>query len=122
MRQIRSWSGHRPRRPYDSDMHLSSALPLFGIGALFSGIGLVLVTNFKGAATWHAKASLAMTDFMRHIPPWSMTKFAKKSSEERVAWAVAMDRFIGGVFTLAGGLVLCLGIATLLGWASGSSQ
>jgi hypothetical protein len=68
----------------------------------FGAVGLVLATDFRGVATWHARRSVGMF--------WQPT-------EERVSRQVVLEKVIGWAFTafaMIGLVVVIAVIASLL--------
>jgi hypothetical protein len=82
------------------------------IGAVFLVIGVVLFTDFKGAATFHVKASIRSGETVRRIPPWRW--LPERTDEERFHFAMRLERFIGASFALAGLAVVLISAVQLL--------
>ena len=99
-------------------MHMGAAAGILALGAFLVGLGLALATDYRGVATWHSGLSVRSSAWLKRVPPWSLTRLARRTYDEDAAWALRLDRIIGAVFAAAGIAIFVEGIAVLFGWAS----
>ena len=85
--------------------------PIEGLisGAVFALIGAVLVTDFKGARSAHARASIRSAQSLRRIPPWRWLPL--RTAEQELRFASRIERIIGATFLVAG---LCFMVTSFL--------
>lgn len=83
-------------------MVTDSGSPIEGLifGLLFAVIGAVLVTNFKGLASAHARASIRSAQPLRRVAPWRWLPL--RTPEQDMQFASRMQRVVGAMFLVAG--------------------
>jgi len=92
-------------------------LLLVVIGAIFGGVGLAVVFNFRGFTDWHIRKTFQLMRPVeapfRRMPAWKQA--LAKPLEERIQRQLKLERGIGAVFAVLGGFLLAVGVVVLLG-------
>ncbi|MEU3455533.1 hypothetical protein ABZ671_18325 [Micromonospora sp. NPDC006766] len=76
----------------------------FLIPLVMTLVGVVLATNFRGAAEWHMRQSMSAASVLRRVPPWRL--LPDPDHDRRLARFVLLDRALGVLFTAAGPILL----------------
>ena len=98
---------------------LDTALVATGAGFLFTGIGFLLMTDYRGGRRWilgRAEASLDDVPLVRDPLQRFNTRFFFGGDPERFTHfkAHVMPLVLGGAFMIMGSLALLIGLLSLL--------
>ena len=87
-----------------------SGLFLLAWGVFASGLGLGLVTNFRGFADRFAQMNRASNAWLMRIPPWKWMPVKPDS----LVWRARLSRIIAIPFAILGPIVTIAGVAQIL--------
>jgi len=93
---------------------VGGALGAVAVGVVFVAAGLALGLDYRGFTAWHVRTSIRFSHPLTAIPPWRWLPERLKGPDAYFQRFYQLERVMGWLFAVAGGVALVTGCVALV--------